>query len=192
MKISQFDGLATGANREKYTAKEYLFYGSFGFGIIGMFILYAFELEYFPRYTNISAFVTVALIVGLLSGIGLAYYNRKKAENATETMQIYVASIISCLIFAPLIFSLTNRAIALNEYEKEVQIVEIEKLYSSRFGIKKGEKPQANLLKVSYLSKGKTYSFSTKNLALKDSKRGESVQLNFKKGLLGFEYLLPN
>lgn len=187
----QLDGVATGGNREQYTLKEYLTYGGSAFLVIGMIVLYAFELEYFPRYTNISSFIIAALTGGLISGIGIAYYLRNKAENATETMQIYVFCIISCLIFAPLIFSLTNRLFALNEYEKEVQIIQVDGRITSRFGSEKGKVQKANLLQITYLDKGKSYSFSTKNLTLENKKRGDIVQLNFKKGLLGFEYVLP-
>lgn len=188
----QFDGVNTGGNRENYTKKEYVTYGSFALLFIGMFVLYAFEFEYFRRYTNIYSFIIFALIGGLLCGIGIAYYLRAKAKNATESVQIYIFCIVSCLMFSPLIFSLTNRIFALNKYKKDVQIIQIEKRYTSRFGPEKGAKPTPNLLRVNYLDKGKSYAFSTKNLTLENAKRGDEVQLNFKKGLLGFEYILPD
>ncbi|MGK0364610.1 MAG: hypothetical protein ACI85O_001667 [Saprospiraceae bacterium] len=188
----QFEGVATGGNREKYTTKEYLTYGGVTFLVIGMFVLYAFEFEYFRRYTDISSFIITALISGLLSGIGIAYYLRDKAKNALESVQIYIFCIVLCLIFAPLIFSLTNRLVAINKYEKEVQVVKMDKRFTSRYGTVKGEKAKPNLLKITYLDKGENHEFSTKYLTLENAKRRDYVKLNFKKGLLGFEYISPN
>ena len=189
--MSQFQGVATGSNREKYTIKEYLIYGGSAFLIFGMFVLYAFELEYFPRYINISSFLITALTGGLIFGIGLAYFFRDVPKDATEIMQLYIACIISSLVFAPLIFSLTNRIISLNEYEKKVQIVQVDKRITSRFGSEKGKKVKPNLLIVTYLDEGKHFDFTTKYLTLQDAKRGDIVGLKIKKGLLGFEYIVP-
>ncbi len=189
--MSQFKGVATGRNREKYSIKEYLTYGGLTLLVVGMLVLYAFEFEYFRRYIDISSFILVALAGGLIFGIGLAYFLKGKAKNATETVQIYVFCIISSLIFAPLIFSLTNRIFTVSSYEKEVQIVKIDKRMTSRFGPEKGKKLEPNLLEVSYLSEGENFKFATKSLTLQDAKRGDIVGLEFKKGLLGFEYILP-
>ena len=189
--MSQFKGLALGGNREKYTKKEYLTYGSIGLLILGLPVLYAFELEYFPRYTNISAFLIFAFTAGLFSGSGIAYFFRNRANNATETMQIYIFCIITSLIFSPLFFSLVNRILPLNTYKKEVQIINVEQRISSRFGAKKGEKLVSNQLKISYLKEGKRFDYTTKSMVLKDAKRGDFVEVEFKKGLLGFEYILP-
>ncbi len=189
--MSQFKGLATGANREKYTKKEYLTYGSISVFILCLPVLYAFELEYFPRYTNTSTLIIFALIAGLVGGTDLAFLFKNKAKDATETMQIFVFFIITSLIFSPLFFSLTNRILPISSYEKEVQIIYVEHRISSRFGIKKGEKIQPNLLKISYLSEGKSFDYTTKSMALQNAKKGDFVKLKFKRGLLGFEYSLP-
>ena len=185
-------GVATGGNREKYTPKEYLLYGSLGLLVLGLVVIYALELEYFPLYSDVSSFLIFALIGGLLIGLSIAYYLREKAENATETMQIYIACILTSLIFAPLFFSLTNRLIALDRYEKEVQIISIEKRYTSRVGLAKGEKPKPNIFLVRYLDKGKSHKFSTRKSDLENAKRGDKLRFNFKRGLLGFEYILPD
>jgi len=178
-------------NRDEYTIKDYLTYGGITLLIFMFITLYAFELEYFNPYTNVSLFLKAALVFGLSIGVSLAFYLKRQAKNATEILQIFTFCIVVCLIFSPLVCSLTNRAIATDTYKKEVQIIQIDKRYVSRFGKSKNEKIIANRLVVKYLYKGKSYFFSTKDMTLAGLKRGDEVFLDFKKGLWGFEYSLP-
>lgn len=189
--MSSFGDVSHSGNREQYTKKEYLIYGGIGFLIIILFALYALELQKFDRYTNLSLFVKVALSGGFLIGVGLAFYLKKQAVDATEVMQVFIFCIVSCMAFAPLIFSLINRSICLDSYQKEVQIVMVDTRYVSRFGKMKDEKSSANRLVVNYLYKGKTHEYATHNMRYYGMKRGDEATLTFEKGLLGFEYSLP-
>ena len=73
-------------------------------------------------------------------GVFLAYRLRKFGKDLTDKVQIYVACILLCALFSPLMGSLSNRLLSFHPTTPQAfEFFKEEGYVSSRFGILEGE-----------------------------------------------------
>lgn len=189
--MNGMDILAGFLGRREYLKRsEYLKYGSLGFLFLGLVVLYAFEFKYFHNTFSASKLVFWSLCAGLLVGLFLASRFNKSAEDLTGTIQIYVFFIIMCMVFMPLLASLTNRWLDDDEVElREVEFVDEVPFFSSRYGIMEGEKLEPTGYYCFFYHEANLERIKSDKPLFFERERGDNVEIFVKKGFLGFEYM---
>lgn len=169
---------------------EYVKYALITAGIIGLFILYAFEFTYFNRTFYIQRLAIIAIILGMVMGAVSAWRLQKWATSQLERLQLYIACILFAAIFMPLFASLTNRLLSFHPVEKlPVEFVEEKPYFNSRFGITSEGQARPSSHRSFIYWKEDLLGLQTETPLFSEAKRGDTIQLAIKKGLWGFEFV---
>lgn len=176
---------------ERMSRLEYLKYGSLGFFLLAMIVLYVFEFPYFSNTFGVQRLVFIALIVGIGIGAGIGYFFRKEAEDLTERIQIYVFFIIITMIFMPLLASLSNRLLSFQEVVTEqVTFVETIPFFTDRFGILRGEKVQPNAFNTFFYRENDLCYIRTKTNIYVGATPEQNITIQTREGFWGFDYAI--
>lgn len=148
-------------------------------------ILYTFEFRVFTNTIGVRALVLGAFAFGALAAVGMLYAWRHRLtpweNHLPETLSIVVLS----MLFMPLLASRVNRAGGVIEHQSFEFVSEMPYL-SSSYGILRGQPLKASGIRLTVKKEGQTYRFQYKTQEYFPlTKRGESVLLPVRKGLLG-------
>lgn len=163
--------------------------------VLGFFctiMLYAAEIPYFNRYFSFIRFLGFSLGFGLVLGGIAAWWVRKKLSDPYDRMRLQLGLVFSGLLFGPLVFSLLNRHLDPWPVRIEnVEFVELEERYSSRFGLPDTDKiPEPNATHLYFYRNSElTRIVFNKKLDLGDLDRGDLIGLDIHRGLFGMEWV---
>lgn len=176
--------------RERLAATEYLKYGFIAFVFLGLIVLYVFEIPYFHNTFAAGNLVLKSLCTGLFLGAVLAYRFSSSAQDLTETIQLYVFFIIICMVFMPLLGSLSNRLLDDQQAElREVEFVDEVPFYASKYGILEGEKLEPSGYYCFFYHNARLERIKSDKALFFEKTRGDNVEIFVKKGFWGFEYM---
>ncbi|GJM36166.1 MAG: hypothetical protein DHS20C18_51670 [Saprospiraceae bacterium] len=180
-------------NRSSLPIREKIKYLLLSLTLIGLVVLYVLEFNFFHLTFNLPGLIIKGLIVGLVLGIGLAIYYQKQASDLTERVQLYVFFIVLCMIFMPLVVSLSNRLLNFAEpVMLQAEYVDIEPYYSDRFGLTKGEKIKPSGYFLFFYYNNRLKRIRLENPPFQDYARGATIVLPVKKGLWGHAVVIAS
>jgi hypothetical protein len=160
--------------------------------IIGAVVLYVLEFQYFDRILNVRGLVLVSLALGALLGFALARRWRHTAGDSLERFQLHAALVVLCALFMPLLGSLSNRLLSPFPARVEtVEFVEESPRIASRFGVIRGEEPVANQYTLFFYRENRLRRIKNQRAHFSEQLRGDSIPLPFRRGLWGYEVVLP-
>lgn len=170
--------------------KTYLIYIAITLGIIAVFLLYAFEYEYFNRTFYMRKLAIIAVILGAGMGTAVAWRLKKHASDQLERVQLFMACIFTGIILLPLLASLSNRLLSFRAPERiSVEFVEEKPYFGSRFGTSSDRSVEPTYYRSFVYRQDDLLKIQTKNALFPEASRGDTVQLPVKTGLWGFEYV---
>ena len=192
MLFDDFSFGSFGGRREILKTREYLIYGGLGLIFILLVVLYVFEFRVFDRTLEVKTLVIRSLLFGILPGAWLGYLFRRSGKDLTEKVQIYVFFILMSVLFMPLFGSLTNRMLSF----RPVRTVQVElegetPFYASRFGVIKGEKIEPTGFYTFFYYNGHLERLKSKQALFPGKERGDQVDLDLRKGLWGYDLVVP-
>ncbi|PHN08397.1 hypothetical protein [Flavilitoribacter nigricans] len=161
-------------------------------GFFCIIMLYAAEIPYFNRYFSFVKFLGFSLVFGLLVGGLAAWKLGAKIADPYDRMRLSVGLVVAGLLFGPLVFSLLNRHLdPWGTQLENVEFVEIEERYSSRYGLPDTDEiPEPNASHLYFYRNSElTRIVFNKKLDLGDVDRGDLIGLNVRKGLFGMEWV---
>ncbi len=158
--------------------------------IILSVVLYVFEFDHFDKTINIKYLLLLAVILGLLVGILISRRLAINEFELFEQMRIYMICTIICIVFMPLVLSLTNRLLDFRTPDlKTAQILSFQAVGDQPFGHIKGEKLKITNYEWGIELDQQVFNFRTKTLPFGEKKLGDNVQISVYQGLLGIRYL---
>lgn len=161
-------------------------------GLLGLVTLYVLEFRYFDRTLHVGSLIGWSVTVGVLLGSALAYRFREKAGDLTERIQLFVFFIVLSALFMPLFGSLTNRLLSWRETRNvAVEFIDQEARYASRFGLMEEEKATPNQFFIFFYKGDELYRIKSDEPLFATAERGDTVPLPMKRGLWGYEVVLP-
>ncbi len=181
--------------RVRLSGREYLFYGGAGLLLLALVIAYGVEIRHFKDLLHPGRLMGYSALAGLLLGIGLGFVLRAALEKRRgrrfeplERVQIHIITFLLCMFFAPLFASWLNRSLA----SKEVVWLPFvfyreEAFYSNRYGLPKGEKPEATGYHLYLFDQDieETHLFTLPVPVAKGLAQGADIKLPFHRGALG-------
>ncbi|MBV6653986.1 MAG: hypothetical protein KI786_09545 [Mameliella sp.] len=170
-----------------YTLRERITFTLAGLTMLGLVVVYALEFSWFNRTINMPGLAIYSMIGGAMVGLALGHYVSKRESGLTEKIQIYIFFGLSCTIFGPLAGSLSNRLLSSPSKPVPVEFVSQSARYVSRSGPIQGEKPVPNLFDIEFYYRQKIRKISSLTPINEPQKRGDTVLINLKPGLWGFE-----
>ncbi len=157
-------------------------------GLIALIILYAIELGHIGNTIGYLNLIWKSILISIFIGVLLGRQFQGKGEELVDKIRIWSACILLPAFFAPLLGSLTNRNLSDHISEsKTFEFIEEKAFVSSAYGLQK--RPDGCYLFVFY--DGKIERFKRKECHYLALKRGEEISLTIKKGLWGYEVVLP-
>lgn len=154
--------------------------------------LYAAEIAYFSRYFSFPILMGAGLIFGLILGGAAAWYFGKRIEDSYDRMRFRIGLLFAGLFFGPLLFSLANRQLdPWPAYFEQVEYVDLEERYSSRFGLPAPDdilEPNATHLYF-YRNADLIRIIFRKRLNLGELQRGDPIGITVHRGLFGLEWV---
>ncbi|MBI5914903.1 MAG: hypothetical protein HY842_05965 [Bacteroidetes bacterium] len=155
--------------------------------ILGAVVLYALEFQWFKNTFDVENLILCSLLAGLVLGTILAWRS-KNGDDIASKMRHWATFLILPMLLMPLIGSLANRLLSLHPVEEKTFGFWEEKPFaSSRFGMLKGEKIEADGYYIFILKDGKIERLESKKRQFPEVKRGGMVTIPVQKGLFGFE-----
>ncbi len=185
--------LSGGGHRIKLKRKEYISAGLVVLLVFIALVLFAFEVKHFSNTFQVNAMVQRALLLGGGVGLGISYWlTRNKPDmDLLPKFQLWVAVFIGCVLIMPLLASLTNRYLSFSGSElTPVELVKVEGIYSSRFGMPEGETPKADVYYVFMIKEGQLERIKSKTNPFPNSNEGDFVDLPIRSGFWGYDYVL--
>src|SRR5690606_20129618 len=112
----------------------------------GLVVVYALEIPYFNRYFSFSGFLLFGVLFGLLIGAAGAWFWSRRMDDPYDRMRLWLGLLIAGVLLGPLFCSLLNRHLdPWSARWENVELVEMEERYSSRYGVgNSGELPEPN------------------------------------------------
>ena len=180
----------TSSNRIKLSRREYLIFGGAGFLFFFLIVLYVLEFPYFNRTFNIQTLVWISIAIGAVLGAFLAYRLRKYGKDLTDKIQIYVACILLCALFSPLLGSLSNRFLGFHPTTPQTfEFFKEEGYVSSRFGVLEGEDLELTGYYLFFFRGKELHRINTTLPLAEGIQPGDPITLPVRKGLWGFEWI---
>ena len=153
--------------------------------------LYSKELSVFTNTFNSQTLVLISLFIGLVIGVGIAFYASKVEEKILDKIKIYAMIIASCLYLSPLLGSMMNRAFFTKETNKSFLIHSnfnrTSTLASFVHDLEDDREAHYFLIRNRRIERVKKTGMEER-----EYKIGESITFNVRKGLFGFEYVPYN
>ena len=177
-------------NRIKLSPSGYLKVGIAAILIFTAIVLYVFEFNHFDKTIDIKYLLILSLVLGLIAGVLIGRRLAKEEHEIFEQMRIYMICATLCIVFMPLLVSLTNRLLDFKTpIDTEAQILSFQPQTDLPFGHMKGEKVDITHYEWVLLIDGKNFKFSTKELPFPENELGDLVSIPVHRGLLGIRYL---
>ena len=176
-------------NRYRYSREEYIRYGMWGVFAFVLIVLYAFEMKWFGLYLNVKALVLGSLAAGALLGalVGVQYSTR--GYDLTERVQIIVFFTVMCMVFGPLVGSLSNRLLSSEGEQTHVLIDSAWIKDAEPFGKIKGNEATRRLVRIFFDYEGKGHEITYEMAESALPKSGERMGIRVRNGLWGARYI---
>ncbi len=161
-------------------------------GLLALITLYVNELGHLGNTIGHLDLIWKSVAISAFFGVLLARHFQEKGDEMVDKIRIWSACILLPVFFAPLLGSLSNRVLSLRAPEvKTFEFIEEKVFAASAYGFLEGEavKPDGCYLFVFY--DGKIERFKRKECKYLELKRGDGIPLAVKKGLWGYEVVLP-
>lgn len=179
-----------GSNRVKLDNSGYVKVGIGAIIIIALIALTVLEFRHFDLLLNPKLLLVYALVLGLILGTILGKKFSEGIKETYEKVRIYVVLIMASIIFMPLFVSLTNRLLDFRTPEKKAVIFENAEAYiSERYGVMEGETAKIAGYKIVLVMDQEILQLKSKKHPFPNAKKGDTVELTIKKGLLGIKYV---
>ncbi len=179
-----------GGNRIKLDTAGYLRVAAAAIVLMGMIVLYVFEIKHFDRVMNTWLLITYALVFGVLAGVALGRRLSRDVTEEFEKMRIYVIMIALCIVFLPLLVNLANRLLDFRTPEiKTVSLESVEPYISERFGVLKGEEVKTAGYKIVFVMDKEVIQIKSKTNPFEGYQPGDSAEVLLHRGLLGIKYV---
>lgn len=159
--------------------------------LIALLALYVLEFWWMDNTIDIATLAWVAAGVALVAGLLLGLYVARYERDAFDRFRMVMIVASLCTLFGPFFGSLSNRLLAGPVHYVEVPVRRVEAFAQSRLGFIKGERiePQGYYLFVWYGDELERLRF--RSLPEPPPVRGQSIRLPVRRGLWGFEVVLP-
>jgi hypothetical protein len=168
--------------------KEKLRYALYALALVLMIVAYVFEFKWFERTVNFGTLALISLLFGLAIGLLWGHSYARQEFELTEKIQVYVYFCVMCMLFSPLVASLSNRLVPLYPVREEVaDFVSQEAYYASRVGLLKGEDPVPTGYELRFYYRQKIRTIDRPEPFPIDLERGAPILLRIRTGLWGFE-----
>ena len=182
--------LSGGGNKIKLDRSGYLKVGIAASIILGLIVLYVFEIKHFDLVLNTTLLLAYAFGCGIVLGILLGNHFSKGVKEVFEKMRIYMILIVLCIIFMPLIVNLANRLLDFRSPElKEVSLENVEAYISEKYGVLKGEDVKIAGYKIVLIMDQEVLQIKSKLNPFPNNNKGDKVQIAIHKGLLGINFV---
>ncbi len=159
--------------------------------LIALLALYVLEFWWMDNTVGIATLAWAAAGVALVGGVALGLYVARYEQDAFDRFRIAMVAASLSALFGPLLGSLSNRLLAGPVRYVEVQVWRVEAFAQSRLGFIEGERiePDGYYLFVKYGDELERFRF--RSLPDPPPVRGQSIRLPVRRGLWGFEVVLP-
>ncbi len=159
-------------------------------GIIGLIVLYVFEFEWLNRTFHSGRLVFIFLLLGAIVGYFLSKKFRKTGKDWIEKLQLTLLIAVPLTLFAPLLGSLSNRLLSFRAaHSILVEFVEEKPYFASIFGVLQDEKVKPTGYRSFFYKDQQLIRLQSKTPLFERAVQGDTVQLQLKKGLWGFEFV---
>jgi uncharacterized protein YacL len=155
--------------------------------IIGVIALYALEFQRFENTVDVNDLLWKSILAGGFAGAVLGFRLSEITKEPVEKMQIWVACLLLPALFSPLLWSLGNRLLSKEVVETKMVFFEEKPRYVSRFGVVKGEKPTPTDWYLFVQYEGNIERFKYENQRFEGVRRGDTIMLKLRRGLLGYD-----
>jgi hypothetical protein len=161
--------------------------------VIGLVVLYAFELPRFQNTFDARRMTLWSLAVGAVAGLVAGWLGQRKATSTEERIQAFMLLFLPWVVFAPLLCSLTNRWAGQQEARPcTVEFWQLESRISSRGGMLKGEKPEANQFFLYFVRDGQLERIQVPSAGrFRQNQRGDTIELPIRSGFWGYRWIDP-
>lgn len=171
--------------------QQYLVYTLVALGMLGLVVLYPFEIDHFGRTIGVWYLVLFSLAAGVVAGYYLSNYFLENVKGMSERIKVRIFFMFLTCFFMPLLFSLSNRLLAWQapqtitaEYittEEKIVATEVDDA---------GEIIKEYRYILFFYWKDKIYSIRSKKRLFPDAKQGEIILIDKQRGFWGFSYFL--
>lgn len=156
-------------------------------------ILLVGELSYIMNIFNFYTVLIIVVLVGLLVGLGLAFYLKRYTEELITQFQIFVSMIVLSVVIVPLLISFSNRFYTQPLDEKFI-FVDSEEVYGliAKGSVPKGEAPPPTGYMITLeRPNGKRETVRVDRNIAEGLKAGDSLELLVCRGLYGIVFVPP-
>lgn len=158
-------------------------------GIILLIALYAKESEHFNRTLDAGLLVRNSVLTGLAAGTAAGLFAVRRSKSQEDRLPVFLLCFFFCALFAPLLGGMSNRVFAGEAVPVSVEVHLEEAFSKPRFGLLKSEKTPASGYHSFFYLDGRLRKIQSNTPVFSGKRRGDTVQLPFKKGLWGFDFV---
>lgn len=157
----------------------------------GFVVLYGLEVTYLGYYLERNRLLLTGLGIGLLLGLGLAWWwaGRRKSLELYDRIRLGLGIIIGLTLVFPLLLSLTNRWFSFDRHRVAVEFMEESPRYGSRFGLTDEEQVEPTHYFIFFRLNHRVYRVSSSQPLFPSASEGDTVSVMVRDGLWGFDYV---
>ena len=158
--------------------------------IVGVFVLYAFEVAHLNRTVGSRTLILGAVIIGAIGGLALGWRLRTKTTDGLERIQIMVACTLLTALLMPLVAGLSNRLLVFRPaQEVPVEFIETDPRVGIRFGNTGGVQEPTSYIHFFYKGDQLVRLQTRYPIFPETAQRGDTLFLPLVKGRWGFEFV---
>lgn len=157
-------------------------------GMLALIVGYALEFWRLSNTMHVGRLVLVGIFTGLILGSLVAMKLASSEIDLVSKLRWWVAVPVLAGLFGPLLISWIDR-LPFGTSKRTVQAVFMEEkpFAQERFGIPKGEKIEPDGYFIFLMLDGSLERFRSRRQQFPNATKGDTVTVQFSKGLLGFE-----
>ena len=156
--------------------------------MVFLIVCYVVEIDFIGNTIQYNRLLRNSLIIALIIGIFLGYRLHKWGNEQVDKIRIWAACLLFPLFFAPWLGSLTNRFVPWRDFTtKSFEFIEEVPFAASAYGFLKGEAVEKNGCYLFVYYEGEIHRLKRKTCEHSNEESGNSIPLEIKKGLWGYE-----
>ncbi len=159
--------------------------------IVGLIVGYALEFKHFSNTLYVERLVSAGLVAGAALGAWIGHSLARRETTIVGKARWWVSSLALSILFMPLIASWVNR-LPLSSSTKQitVEFIEEKPFAQERFGLLEGKKIAPDGYYIFVMYQGEIIRLRAGKQQFPGRKRGDIIQLEVRKGNLGFDWVL--
>jgi hypothetical protein len=158
-------------------------------GLLLLIVLYAKEVGHFNRTLDAGILIRNSAFAGAVAGAVAGLIAVFRTKVAEDRLPAFFMGFFFCVVFAPLFGGLSNRHFAGEVVPVAVEFHMEEAYFGLQFGLlRAAKKTPAGYRSFFYLD-GRLRRIQASAPLFSNKRRGDVVQLNFKKGYWGFDFV---